>query len=139
MSRKHMCCCFGFIQNLHVQCWIPELRQSLPELAQTSTASQCRRSYRSMFCFTFSWTSLLKHLLLRAFLADHPPKKALKSRCFRSEVHEKEKKTSRDSSTLAKSMGALLQNMLFGTRPAILAIPRIPAKRRSGPLLGALA
>ncbi len=28
---------------------LPELCQSLPELTQTSTASQCRRSYRSMF------------------------------------------------------------------------------------------
>ena len=30
--------------------WRPELRQSLPGLAQTSTASPCRRSYRVIFC-----------------------------------------------------------------------------------------
>ena len=39
--------------------------------------------------------------------------KTLKSRCFRREVHEQIKQTSRDSSTLAKSMGVLLQIRLF--------------------------
>ena len=44
------------------------LRQRLQEQVQTSTASQTRRSYRTTFLLTFSYTSQLKPILLSALL-----------------------------------------------------------------------
>ena len=70
-------------------------------------------------CFLIvSWTSQLKHLLLRGVLASNLPKKTLNSRCLGGEVQEKVKKHCTGVSLFTKSakkVGVLLQNTHSGT------------------------
>ncbi len=75
---------FLYIQSLpELSQGLPELRQSLPELTQTTTASQCGRSYRPMFCFFFFMDLSAKTPSFQSVSGRQSSMNALKTRCSR--------------------------------------------------------